>query len=271
MEDLNIGDIVTRKSYNGDIYFRITDIIRNKDQTLSYSLKGLLYRLHADSDSHDLLKVDANDAYLNTKRSVTSATKHASPKEQMRILPFLSIPKTRSCKILHFDADEDFLQICINHYKKFGIEIIGKLYSEDEQPKVVIDHLERYGPDILVLTGHDSIKKGTNDLFSTRSYYNSIYFIDSVKKARKYQPDFDKLCIFAGACQSYFEAIMSVGANFASSPGRILINALDPSLVSEKIALTKTNNIVTPKEIAAISISGSKGIGGINTRGHLKN
>lgn len=33
-----------------------------------------------------------------------------------------------------------------------------------------------------------------------------------------------KLVIFAGACQSYFEAIISAGANFASSPARILID-----------------------------------------------
>ncbi len=41
--------------------------------------------------------------------------------------------------------------------------------------------------------------------------------------------------IFAGACQSYFEAIISAGANFASSPARILIDFLDPIMVAEKL------------------------------------
>ena len=34
----------------------------------------------------------------------------------------------------------------------------------------------------------------------------------------------NKLAIFAGACQSYYEEIMNAGANFASSPGRIFID-----------------------------------------------
>ncbi len=34
----------------------------------------------------------------------------------------------------------------------------------------------------------------------------------------------EKFGYFAGACQSYFEALISAGANFASSPARILID-----------------------------------------------
>jgi len=63
------------------------------------------------------------------------------------------------------------------------------------------------------------------------------------------------MCIFAGACQSYFEAIMQAGANFASSPGRININALDPAIVSEKVALTNKDNYVTPEEVSKLTIS----------------
>jgi len=64
---------------------------------------------------------------------------------------------------------------------------------------------------------------------------------------------------------------MESGANFASSPGRININALDPAIVSEKVALTDRNSFVTPEEIGEITVSGRKGIGGIKTRGHLAN
>lgn len=119
-----------------------------------------------------------------------------------------------------------------------------------------------------MVTGHDSLKKGANPALID-SYRNSKYFIECVKEARKYQPDYDKLCIFAGACQSYFEAIMQAGANFASSPGRININALDPAIVSEKVALTNKENYVTPEEVSKLTVSGSKGVGGIKTRGHL--
>ena len=52
------------------------------------------------------------------------------------------------------------------------------------------------------------IKRGTNynDIYN---YRNSRYFISSVVEARKNaRPDKD-IVIFAGACQSFFEAIMA--------------------------------------------------------------
>ena len=48
----NIGDIVTRKSYNHDTYFTIISI--NGD--VAY-LKGINLRLYADSDISDLEKL----------------------------------------------------------------------------------------------------------------------------------------------------------------------------------------------------------------------
>ena len=55
-----------------------------------------------------------------------------------------------------------------------------------------------------------------NDILN---YRNSRHFIQTVKEARKYDESHGKnLVIFAGACQSYYEAIMAAGANFASSP-----------------------------------------------------
>jgi len=108
-----------------------------------------------------------------------------------------------------------------NLYKEAGITSREYLAPESEQPNIIKRALAETKPDILVVTGHDSLKKGS-DPNLLDSYRNSKYFIECVKEARKYQPDYDKLCIFAGACQSYFEAIMQAGANFASSPGRII-------------------------------------------------
>lgn len=61
------------------------------------------------------------------------------------------------------------------------------------------------------------IKKGTgfNDIYN---YRNSRHFIKTVNEARKWNSKGKDLAIFAGACQSYYEAIMAAGANFASSP-----------------------------------------------------
>ena len=78
-----------------------------------------------------------------------------------------------------------------------------------------------------------------------------------------------KLVIFAGACQSYFEAIISAGANFASSPARILIDFLDPLVVAEKIALTEKYKYITIDDIAYELRDGRDGIGGIGANGKM--
>lgn len=98
-----------------------------------------------------------------------------------------------------------------------------KNVPENRQPIVVVELIARYKPDILVITGHDGmIKKGTkyNDI---RNYRNSAYFIECVEQARTYKALQKDLVIFAGACQSYYEGLILAGANFASSPARILI------------------------------------------------
>lgn len=61
------------------------------------------------------------------------------------------------------------------------------------------------------------IKKGTgfNDIYN---YRNSKHFIKTVNEARMWKKNGKDLAIFAGACQSFYEAIMQAGANFASSP-----------------------------------------------------
>ena len=76
-----------------------------------------------------------------------------------------------------------------------------------------------------------------NDIYN---YRNSRHFIETVKQARKFEKvSKKKLVIFAGACQSYFEALISAGANFASSPARILIDFLDPLIVAKNVAETE--------------------------------
>jgi hypothetical protein len=55
MEALKIGDVVTRKSYGGDIHFKIAEITSNRGNgRKTYLLKGMLYRILADSEEGDL-------------------------------------------------------------------------------------------------------------------------------------------------------------------------------------------------------------------------
>jgi len=70
-----------------------------------------------------------------------------------------------------------------------------------------------------------------------------------------------------GACQSFFEAIMVSGANFASSPARILIDFMDPLIVAEKIATTSRNKFVTINDIERELRDGKKSIDGSGVMG----
>lgn len=87
-----------------------------------------------------------------------------------------------------------------------------------------------------------------------------------MEEARKWDVN-KNLVIFAGACQSFFEAIISAGANFASSPARILIDFADPLIVAEKIATTEEYRYITIEDIAPELRDGTSGIGGIGANG----
>ena len=109
------------------------------------------------------------------------------------------------------------------------------------------------------------IKKGRSyeDIFN---YRNSRYFAQTVKNVRK-NPKNKDLVIFAGACQSYFEALMEAGANFASSPARILIDFLDPLVVAKNVAITDKNKYITIDDFVDELRDGKKGINGLGARG----
>ena len=94
--------------------------------------------------------------------------------------------------------------------------------------------------------------------------------MESVRRARKFEPGRDDLIIFAGACQSHYEAIIEAGANFASSPQRIFIHAFDPVFIVEKLAYTSIYDVIAIKDIINNTITGIEGVGGIETRGRLR-
>ena len=94
------------------------------------------------------------------------------------------------------------------------------------------------------------------DIFN---YRNSRYFAQTVKNVRK-NPKNKDLVIFAGACQSYYEALIYAGANFASSPARILIDFVDPLVVAQKIATTESDKYITIYDIKDDLRDGERGI-----------
>lgn len=167
-------------------------------------------------------------------------------------------------------GDKFYSEKSARYYKKVGLDAVVKNITENKQYLVIKDYINKYNPDILVLTGHDGMIKTGTKYGDISNYRNSRYFAKAVMEARKIQPSSNKLAIFAGACQSFFEAIMAAGANFASSPARILIDFMDPLIVAEKIAITDRNKFVTINDIVNELRDGKKSIDGIGVMGKKK-
>ena len=265
MSKIRKGDIVGRKSYGKDIYFKVSNIIEKTNGKIAI-LNGLVERIEADSPISDLEIIPKEEIRNRLNNLNKSLEKRVNIEGKKR-----SNEKIVSGKILHLDGDRKYSEKSYNYYKKVGLNAVVKNIPEYKQPRVVRRLLEIYNPDILVITGHDGmLKRGSryNDIYN---YRNSRYFIETVKEARKYDKEKQKnLVIFAGACQSYFEALISAGANFASSPARILIDFLDPLLVAEKIATTEKYKYITIDDIAYELRDGKDGVSGIGANGKLE-
>ena len=216
---LKVGDIVSRNSYNNDIIFKIIDIKETGNETL-YILKGTNFRIIADSLLDDL-KVSSEEEYnkqneeINKRLSVIDKDKRGlfrgeetRGKKKNKKRGFGVSPR-----ILHLDGDEEYLDVCLNVYTSLGIEAYGKVVPEIEQSRLVTEYLNLFRPDILILTGHDSVTKDCRDFKNINNYRNSKYFVEAVKRAREYESSYDELIIFAGACQSYYEEIIKAGAH----------------------------------------------------------
>ncbi len=172
--------------------------------------------------------------------------------------------------ILHIDGDAEYTEKCRDSYRKLGLTAYAYNIPESEQYKQVYSLLQKIRPNILILTGHDAFFKRRNDIYNIDNYKNSKYYIQGVLEARRYEHNLDNLVIFAGACQSYYEAIISAGANFASAPKRVLIDMMDPIIVAETIAYTSVDEFVPIANIINNTREGVSGIGGLQTRGQYR-
>ena len=131
-------------------------------------------------------------------------------------------------KIMQLDGDKEYLTRCLNFYKKYNLFAIGKVVKEEELGNKIENYL---------------------------------------KKARQYEKNNEKWIIIAGACQSDYEELLKCGANFASSPKRINIHALDPAIIATTIALTEKGKSIDLIETLNKTKYGSNGIGGIKCNG----
>ncbi len=282
MEKFNIGDIVARKSYDFDILFKITAINGNM-----VDLVGLNVRIIADAPEFDLKIMDKNQVErmvsnieksrrMRINRCYNNLTKKNSIKREQTmpfevVNPYENSNMTRKPgTVLHIDGDAEYARKCKEIYTRMGITSFSYYIPEPEQYKQVYSLLQKLRPNILILTGHDAFMRKKNDIYNIDNYKNSRHYVQAVLEARRYEHSLDNLVIFAGACQSFYEAIIQAGANFASSPKRVLIDMMDPLVVSETIAYTSVDEFVPIVNIISNTREGIRGVGGVQTRGQLR-
>ena len=185
-----------------------------------------------------------------------------------------------------FSGAENVVISIINEFQKRNIENIeliyvsleGSIRKRLEKEKIKYEPIKKmsvgeikrvikkYNPDIIVITGHDALyRKKRKD----NSYKSSDEFVAAIKTARKYENSHEKLIIIAGACQSNYEELIKAGANFASSPKRINIHALDPAIIATCLAFSDKNKDIDLIKILNKTKYGSDGIGGIITKGTM--
>jgi|SRR5690625_3242134 len=276
--DLAVGDLVTRHSYDHDLLFRVHAI-----QNDLVILHGVDLRLIADAPLDDLVRI--SDTELNRRRRadrMQTETSYRLFRQDYQLIQrktdyeindqFTEAikPFHLPAKILHLDGDQIYLRKCIQLYERIGLQVHGIHMKEKEMPSEIQSLIQRLQPNVVVITGHDSYSKSKGDKNELRAYRHSKYFTEAVREARRMFADLDQLIIFAGACQSHFESIIRAGANFASSPGRINIHALDPVYICAKVAFTPFMERINVWDILKNTLAGERGIGGIETKGLLR-
>ena len=255
----NINDLVTRKSHNNDTVFKIINI-----ENEIAILKGVNIRLIADSSISDLVHVDKSleQDLIKDDRSIINRMNDLI---NLNRDEYFYLPG----KILHIDADKDYLDRCMKFYKEMNVLSYGVTLKEKDVASSLNEILERIKPDILVITGHDAYYNNDGDYTNMSNYKNSDNFIQAVKVAKNYKKDHDKLIVIAGACQSNYEELIKAGSNFASSPKRINIHALDPAIIAVSVSLSSKNKDIDLIKILGKTKYGTDGMGGIITNGTM--
>ncbi|WP_409290921.1 sporulation peptidase YabG [Peribacillus sp. SCS-37] len=281
--NIEINQIVGRKSFNCDIMFRVIDFKEDSSGLLQAVLYGEDFRLIADAPMSDLvlmgqreqdLQRQKNEALLEKSYQLFSQDyellrmkrEYTATNEYRHTGGYFQMPG----RVLHLDGDPAYLKKCLELYEKLRIPVFGLYCNEKEMPNKIVPLLELYRPDILVITGHDSYSKSKGKFQDINAYRHSRHFGETVREARKKIPHLDQLVIFAGACQSHFESLIGAGANFASSPSRVNIHALDPVYIVAKISFTPFMDRINVWEVLRNTLTGEKGLGGIETKGVLR-
>lgn len=275
-------DIVGRRSYRCDILFRVIDI-REHGTTKMAILYGEDFRLIADAPLDDLVQINSLERAKKSQqfRSLEEQSLELFRQDLHLLKEKREFETTEGYKkpnnyfhvpgrVLHLDGDPLYLKKCLTLYETIGIPVTGIHCNEKEMAEKIGGLIDYYRPDILVITGHDAYSRSKGEKSDINAYRHSKDFVLTVKEARKKIPSLDQLVIFAGACQSHFESLIGEGANFASSPSRVNIHALDPVYIVAKISFTSFMETINVWDVLRNTLTGEKGLGGIETRGILR-
>ena len=149
LKKIKKGDIVARISYHKDVIFVVDLVIDNKIAILT----GITTRLKADSPVEDLEAINKKeidniyrniDEKIDRKVNTKEILKGSFLKRSDKII--------YTGKILHLDGDRKYSEKSNLYYKKMGLKAIVKNIPESRQVNVANMLIDRYNPDILVVT-----------------------------------------------------------------------------------------------------------------------
>ena len=140
---MKIGDIVTRKSYNKDIIFKIVGFgIDNKNEKIAI-LKGVAFRVIADAYLEDLEVVKVSDIKQilidpTVENLIYKSVRSAQDREKKmnRAVPKLQAnPNVYGIpgKVLQIDGDKEYLKICLDVYTELGTPAVGVAIPQKNQ------------------------------------------------------------------------------------------------------------------------------------------
>lgn len=153
LNNIKKGDYVARISHNKDVIFVVDLVINNQIAILS----GITTRLKADSYLNDLEIVNRQKIQSTYKEIEARITNKASQKRQVYKTNFFSRSNKiiYTGKILHLDGDRKYSEKSSIYYKKMGLKAIVKNIAENRQVYLANDLINKFNPDIVVITGHD--------------------------------------------------------------------------------------------------------------------
>jgi len=153
--------ILYRKiTYNKDILFKVTNLIKTRDGKEYAILKGLTVRIIANAPVEDLEGIEKNEINTSLKRleerlnnNIRICINGDCEESFKKKSSFLrSSNRVINGKVLHLDGDKTYAQRSLRYYKKLGINAVVKSIAESKQPEYICSLITRYKLDILVIT-----------------------------------------------------------------------------------------------------------------------